>query len=70
MIVKLQVERLRFGGTNNILKISNSTIAEGSDNIIISGNTNKLYIGKGCNFTSSDTTYPEVVETTDETYKK
>lgn len=70
IIVKLQADLLSCGGTNSTLKISNSTIAEGTEKIQISGTNNKLYIGKGCNFTSADTSNPAAIEMTDEVYTK
>lgn len=49
------------------LYISNSTINEGTK-IRIDTDTNKLYIGKGCNFTAEDTNRPTAVIQTDEVY--
>jgi len=55
--------------TNNTVYISNSTISK-DHKVSINNNTNKLYIGKGCNFTEDDTNLPEVVTITNEVYTK
>ena len=56
---------------DNALYISNSTInnSRGGDaNIRIDEGNNKLYLGRGNNFTAEDTNNPEAVIVTDEVY--
>ena len=59
-----------FELTSNVTAyISNSTISKDYKSSI-NNNTNKLYIGRGCNFTADDTNLPEVVTITNEVYTK
>lgn len=58
-------------GSNNALYISNSTVNNttgGDANIRIDEGGNKLYIGRGNNFTSENTSLPGAVIVTDEVY--
>jgi len=55
--------------SSNTLYISNSTISK-DYKASINNDTNKLYIGRGCNFTADDTNLPEVVTITNEVYTK
>lgn len=58
-----------LGEKNNNLYISNSNInLDSNGGIKLVTTDNKLYIGKGCNFTADDTTLPESVILTTEEY--
>lgn len=56
------------GEQNNSLYISNTTIK--NESIRIDNNSHKLIIGNGCNFTKENTTLPEAVVITNETYTR